>query len=49
MNTTVYYLVALIVFMIWAAVTCIIASRSYYNGFEEGFEAGKKAKHGENT
>ena len=49
MNTALYYLIAIVVFLIWAAVTCIIASKSYYNGFEEGFEAGKKARDGKRS
>lgn len=47
--TSMYFLIAIIVLMIWAAITCIIASKAYYNGFEEGFEAGKRAKDGKRS
>lgn len=49
MNSTMYWLIGTIVALIWAAVTCIIASNSYYNGFNEGYEAGKKARDGKRS
>ena len=41
MKEAIIYLTVTIVIMAWVGLTVIIASRSYTNGFNEGYEFGK--------
>lgn len=49
MKEAIIYLTVIIVIMAWVGLTVIIASRSYINGFNEGYEFGKEAKDEDNN
>ena len=44
MKEAIIYLTVIIVIIAWVGLTVIIASRSYINGFNEGYEFGKRIK-----
>lgn len=48
MKEAIIYLTVAIVIMAWVGLTVIIASRSYINGFNEGYEFGKRARDEDN-
>lgn len=49
MNEVLYWLIAVIVIMIWTAVTFIIAAHSYYNGMQDGIRTTREAADKEAT
>lgn len=48
MKEAIIYLIVIIVIIAWVGLTVIIASRSYINGFNEGYEFGKRIKDEDN-